>query len=112
MSDVFNSIMTGLTEALDDAKSCEKKLKRRVVSVVPVKKYTADEVKKIRKHTAMSQKIFASYLGVSEKTVEAWESGINTPSGTASRILNMMEMNENLIYDFPFVKYEKTYESV
>ena len=25
MSDVFNSIMTGLTEALDDAKSCEKK---------------------------------------------------------------------------------------
>ena len=60
----------------------------------------------------MSQKIFASYLGVSEKTVEAWEAGINTPSGTASRILNMMEMNENLIYDFPFVKYEKTYESV
>lgn len=112
MSDVFNSIMTGLTEALDDVKSSEKKLKRRVVSVVPVKKYTADEVKKIRKHTAMSQKIFASYLGVSEKTVEAWEAGINTPSGTASRILNMMEMNENLIYDFPFVKYEKTYESV
>ena len=29
----------------------EKKLKRRVVSVVPVKKYTAEEVKKIRKHT-------------------------------------------------------------
>lgn len=112
MSDVFNSIMTGLTEALDDAKSSEKKLKRRVVSVVPVKKYTAEEVKKIRKHTDMSQKIFASYLGVSEKTVEAWEAGINTPSGTASRILNMMEMNENLIYDFPFVKYEKKYESV
>ena len=32
------------------------------------------------------------YMGVSAKTVEAWEAGTNRPSGTASRILSMMEM--------------------
>ena len=104
MSNVYESIMAGLTEAVEDAKGKEKKLQRRVVTVVPVKKYEAAEVQKIRKSTGMSQKVFASYMGVSAKTVEAWESGTNHPSGTASRILNMMEMNHNLTEEFPFVK--------
>lgn len=112
MNDVYSSIMAGFTEALEDAKSNDKKLKRRVVTIVPVKRYTAEEVKKIRNDTGMSQKIFAGYLGVSEKTVEAWEAGTNTPSGTASRILAMMEMDEKLTDKYPFIQYEKQTESV
>lgn len=103
MSSVFDSIMTGLNEAIEDAQSKQKKLPRRVVTVMPVKEYKADEVKKIRNATGMSQKTFASYMGVSDKTVEAWESGTNHPSGAASRLLNMMEMDENLTEEFPFV---------
>ena len=95
MSDVYESIVAGLQEAIEDAKSKEKKLPRRVVTVVPVKEYNASEVKKIRNETGMSQKTFASYLGVSCKTVEAWESGINHPSGAASRLLHMMEMESH-----------------
>lgn len=106
MSDVYRSIMAGLNEAVQDAKSKEKKLPRRVVSVMPVKVYQAEEVKKIRKGTGLSQKNFASYMGVSDKTVEAWEAGKNHPSGVASRLLNMMEMNQNLVNEFPFVKVE------
>ena len=68
MSDVYESIVAGLQEAIEDAKSKEKKLPRRVVTVVPVKEYNASEVKKIRNETGMSQKTFASYLGVSCKT--------------------------------------------
>ena len=37
MSDVYESIVAGLQEAIEDAKSKEKKLPRRVVTVVPVK---------------------------------------------------------------------------
>lgn len=104
MSSVYESIMAGLSEAVADAQSSEKELKRRVVSVVPVKQYEAEDVKKIRKSTGMSQKLFANYMGVSDKTVEAWEAGTNCPSGAASRLLNMMEMNEHLVEEFPFVK--------
>lgn len=107
MSDVYNSIMAGLNEAVEDARSKKKTLKRRAVTVIPVKKYRPDEVKKIRNTVGMSQKIFASYLGVSDKTVEAWESGTNHPSGAASRLLNMIEMDENLIEEFPFVTAER-----
>ena len=104
MSNVYNSIMTGLTEAVEDAKSKEKKLNRRVVCVLPVKKYEATEVRNIRNSTGLSQKAFASYMGVSDKTVEAWEAGTNHPSGAASRLLNMMEMDSNVIVEFPFVE--------
>lgn len=103
MSSVFDSIMTGLNEAIEDAQSKQKKLPRRAVTVMPVKAYKADEVKKIRNSTGMSQKAFASYMGVSDKTVEAWESGTNCPSGAASRLLTMMEMDKNLTEEFPFV---------
>lgn len=107
MSNVYESIMTGLNEAVEDSKSYEKKITRRVVTVIPVKEYNASEVKKIRNSIGMSQKTFASYLGVSCKTVEAWETGNNHPSGAASRLLNMMEMDENLTKEFPFVTIEE-----
>ncbi len=103
MNNVFDSIMAGLNEAIEDSKSGNKKLPRKVVTVIPVKEYEADEIKRIRNSTGMSQKTFASYMGVSVKTVEAWEAGINRPSGTASRLLTMMEMDDNLTNEFPFV---------
>lgn len=104
MSTIYNSIITGLNEAIEDAQSTEKVLKRNTVTIVPIKEYHATDVKKIRKSTGLSQHLFAGYLGVSKKTVEAWEAGTNQPSGAASRLLNMMEMNDHLLEDFPFIQ--------
>ena len=107
MSSLYDSIMTGLTEAIEDAKSKAPTLKRRVVTIVPVKEYEASEIKAIRNSTGLSQKLFAGYMGVSDKTVEAWESGKNKPSGAASRLLTMMEMDSELTKEFPFVQVMK-----
>ena len=104
MSRVYESIMTGLQEAIEDAQGKERRVKKRIVSIMPVKEYSAKEIKGIRENTGLSQKLFAGYIGVSVKTVEAWETGINRPSGAASRILNMMEMDSDLTNRFPFVK--------
>ena len=104
MSSVYKSIVAGLTEAIEDVQSKEKKLKRRIVTIVPVKEYDASEIKAIRNSTGLSQKLFAGYMGVSDKTVEAWEAGKNKPSGAASRLLAMMEMDSELTKEFPFVQ--------
>lgn len=104
MGSVYESIMTGLNEAVEDAVSKEKKLIRRKLDIVPVKEYQADEVREIRKSAGMSQKTFANFLGVSDKTVEAWEAGMNHPSGAASRLLSMIEMDNDLVKEFPFVR--------
>ncbi len=100
---VYESIMAGLDEALEDAQSKKPILKRHTVTVEPVKIFEAEEVKKIRHSIGMSQKVFASYMGVSDKTVEAWEAGTNHPSGAASRLLSMIEKDKEIIIKFPFV---------
>ena len=99
----YESIMAGLNEVLAGVKSDKPLLKRHKVTVEPVKVFEADEIKKIRNSTGMSQKIFASYIGVSDKTVDAWEAGTNHPSGAASRLLSMIEMDKELTRKFPFV---------
>ena len=104
MENVFESIMTGLRQAVDDTHATNSKLKRRTVTIIPVKEYRADQIKSIRHSVGMSQSSFAGYLGVTKKTVEAWEAGTNHPSGAASRILSMMEMDNKLVEKYPFVQ--------
>ncbi len=101
---VYESIMTGLNEALDDAEGKKPILKRHKVTIEPIKVFDSSDIKKIRNSTGMSQKAFAGYMGVSDKTVEAWETGTNHPSGAASRLLSMLEMDTDLVLKFPFVR--------
>lgn len=98
----FESIMEGLNEALEDSKNPT--LPRKTVTIEPLKNYKPAEIKSIRLSTGMTQKLFANYMGVSYKTIEAWESGTNNPNGSAKRLLTMMEMNTNLTKEYPFVK--------
>ena len=85
---VFDEIKLGLNEAIEYEKG-NLKANTKTLSVVPVEKFTAKEIKDIRKNTGMTQVLFARYLGVSLKTVEAWEAGRNQPNGTACRMLSI-----------------------
>ena len=104
MSSMYDELVQSISEAIDDVASTEKKLQRRTVTIIPVKEYGSKEIKEIRRSTGLSQKLLASYLGVYNKTVEAWEAGTNHPSGAASRLLHMMETDNNLTKEFPFVQ--------
>ena len=44
----------------------------------------------------MTQNVFANYMGVSVKTVEAWERGTNHPVGPACRLISMLENQKDL----------------
>jgi putative transcriptional regulator len=95
--------MQGLQEAVDDAKG-RTQLKRNTIIIEPLKEYDAQKIKRIRQNVNMSQRAFAGYLGISPKTVEAWESGKNKPSGIACRMLNMLETDQSIPNRFQFVK--------
>lgn len=62
---IFDSIINGLNEAIQDAKSDKPILKRQKISVTPIKVYTAADVKRIRNSTGMSQKPFSAKLIIS-----------------------------------------------
>jgi len=103
MGKMYDSIMKGLQEALDDASNKEI-LKRNTIVVEPLKEFNPQMIKNLRKELGMSQKLFAGYLGVSQKTVEAWEAGKNKPSGVACRLLTILQKDTSLPEKFPFVK--------
>lgn len=91
---LFDDIRTGLEQAIAYEQGVGS-ARTTTMSVIPVNNYDADEVKIIRKSTGLTQSVFARYMGVSVKTVEAWESGRNHPSGAACRLLAVTKNNPN-----------------
>ena len=96
MSEFFDEIMYSIDETIEASK--KDRLKETII-IKPVKKYNAEGVKQIRQSLNMTQAVFAGMMGVSQKTVEAWESGRNVPMGPASRFLDLlMENKKNVDY--------------
>ena len=85
---IFDDIKTGLNQAIDYEKG-KIKAKTTTLTIVPIDKFTPIEIKSIRLDTGLTQALFAKYMGVSVKTVEAWEAGRNHPEGAACRLLTL-----------------------
>lgn len=90
---VYESIMNGLGEAIEYSEGKSVGIKVHKLKVEPVECFKPEEIKIIRANLQMTQVIFAAVLGVSKKTVEAWERGVNSPSGPASRLLKIFKDN-------------------
>ena len=103
MSSVFESIKQGLNEAIEYERGELQGVKVNKITVAPLNKYSADDIKKIRMDQSMTQKLFAKAMGVSVKTVEAWESGTNHPSGVANRMLEILIKENNLFERYSIV---------
>ena len=94
---VFDDIVSGLNEAIQyERTGYSKAIRRRRVSIAPVPRYGASTIKSIRNSLELSQIAFAGALGVSKKTVEAWEAGTNIPQGPAQRILELLQKDHDL----------------
>ena len=96
MSSLFDDLKEGLEEAI----ACEKgegPTKVREYHIKPLREYSREEIKAIRNKAGMSQRVFAAYMGVSVKTVEAWECGTRKPSGSAARLLEVLQEQETEI---------------
>ena len=97
MSEFFEEIMASISETKEAAK---KRQLKETVFIKPVKQYNAEGVKEIRQSLHMTQAMFAGMIGVSQKTVEAWESGRNTPMGPASRFLDLLTEDKSVVRRF------------
>ena len=96
---VYTSIMQGLDEA---AKYQNGKIKARRIKITikPVDMFSSEDIKRIRLSVGLSQVVFASSIGVSPKTVEAWERGRNKPEGPSRRLLGLIRDNPDVIKQF------------
>ena len=72
--------------------------------IMPVKEYTNKEIREIRMKAGMTQSVFAAYMGVSKKTVEAWECGRTHPTGPVFRLLDVLTAEDLDQTEFVIVK--------
>lgn len=65
---------------------------RCLVPEVPeVPQYTAEQIRHLRNRLKLSQKRLALMLNASAVSVQKWEQGAKRPSGTALKLLNILE---------------------
>ena len=101
---VGEGLITALQQAIDYEKGkIVEGVKSTKISIAPLPHYKAQAIKQIRNKVRLSQSTFAHVLGVSKKTVEAWESGRNEPQGPAKRILMLLEKDNKFIERYELI---------
>jgi len=93
---VFESIMTGLQEAVDYEQG-KINVRKETITIEPIPEITASKIKEIRNNAGLTQAMFAAIIGVSQKTVEAWESGTNRPIGPARRMISIIQFHPEIL---------------
>ncbi len=90
--DFFSGLMAGLEEAIAYEKgeaAAETFARKRSLPDV--------NVAVVRGALGMTQRAFAEVLGVSCRTVEAWESGKTTPTPTAKKLIYLIQQDNSLV---------------
>ena len=91
-TDFFSGIMEGLEEAL-----AHKNGKASTETIERKRSLPTVNVAAIRSSLSMTQKAFAEILGVSCRTVEAWECGKSTPTPTAKKLMYLIQEDHSLV---------------
>jgi len=72
-----------------------KKLRTNVIEIKPVPNYEPQQIKDVRAKLGLTQGLMGGIIGVSPKTIEAWEAGFRKPSGAAMRVIAELDTNPN-----------------
>ena len=71
--------------------------------IEPLPDISAEDIKAIRKKLGFTQAVFAAVIGVSTKTVEAWETGTNQPIGPARRMISLIQFDPEILQSYHIV---------
>jgi len=96
MSKTYRSdILASIHETVSDLKEAglvEKRTMKRFdeLCLTPVEELSAEDIRKIRLKSRVSQAVFARYLNVSPGVVSQWERGEKSPSGASLKLLTVV----------------------
>jgi putative transcriptional regulator len=97
-SEMFAELLASATEALEHARG-KRSLKSTTLPRV-AEPMSAEDVLSVRETLRASQAVFAHYLNVSTKLVQAWEASRRHPDGPALVLLRMMKQQPGLVDTF------------
>lgn len=90
-SDVLASIHETVSD-LKEAGLVDKRTMKRFdeLCLTPVEELSAEDIRKIRLKSKVSQAVFARYLNVSPGVISQWERGEKSPSGASLKLLTVV----------------------
>jgi putative transcriptional regulator len=94
-AETFTELLTSANEALGHAQG--KRSLRTTTLPLPPKSLNGRAVKRARASLHASQAVFARYLNVSTKLVQAWEANRRTPDGPALVLLHIAARQPDVI---------------
>lgn len=106
MNKIFDDTMQSLNDMLEYVKGDTTKGKvrtREFKPIQPIKEYSGKEIKEIREKSHFTQAYLGEILGVSVKTIQAWEGETNRPSGAAKRMLQIIEKNPAVLEELEII---------
>jgi putative transcriptional regulator len=63
----------------------------RALAMEDLKPYAPRAIVRLRRRLKLSQAAFAKFINTSVQTVQGWEQGIKKPSGTALKLLHLID---------------------
>lgn len=97
VGDKITSRLQSFVTALKNGEVLEGRFNSRTVELdLEPKEYGPKEVKEVRMLLGVSQALFAKFLGVKIKTVQAWEQKQGTPPGLARRFMDEIALNPEM----------------
>lgn len=94
-NEMFTELLGSAQEALEHAKG--KRSLRTTTLMAPPKPLNGRAVKRVRASLHASQAVFAHFLNVSTKLVQAWEADRRTPEGAALLLLHIAASQPQVI---------------
>src|SRR2546425_12214287 len=92
---IFAELLESANEALEHAKG--KRELRTTELPLPPRPVDGGRIRRLRTRLKMSQAVFARYLNVSTKLVQAWEADRRRPDGPALLLVRLVERNPALV---------------
>jgi putative transcriptional regulator len=95
---IGQELITGLNEAIAHQRG-EINLKNMEIELPSLPKtWSSKKITELRiKKLKVSQSILAAYLGVTASALQTWEQGTKKPSGSARRLLELLEQDPEKI---------------
>ena len=94
----FDRLIESAKQALEHAEGKRNDL-RTTILMRPPAQMEKGEIVTLRQRLNVSQAVFANYLNISTKTVQAWEQGIGKPSGAALKLLSIAKKKPEVLLE-------------
>lgn len=94
-TETFAELVDSMNELLEQTRG--KRSLRTTTLLRPPAPFTSRAVKRVRAQLCASQAVFAGYLNVSSKLVQAWEAGRRRPEGPALVLLHIAASQPGVI---------------